>query len=91
MHRPPQLAASWSLWISLNCLRVAEGVQPGSYMLRCMGPVLAQMRSADRARQCLLQGLDRTYRGRHETDAFDPKATSHAGLRRPPSRLQPWL
>jgi hypothetical protein len=31
---------------------------------------LAQMRSAGRARQCLMFGVDRTYRGHHETDAF---------------------
>ena len=31
---------------------------------------MAQMRSADRARQCLIFGVDRTYRGHHETDAF---------------------
>jgi hypothetical protein len=37
---------------------------------------LAQMRSADRVRKCLLFGVDRTYRGDHETDAFDPKRTS---------------
>ncbi len=34
----------------------------------------AQMRSADRARKCLLFGVDRTYRGYHETDAIDPTA-----------------
>ena len=28
------------------------------------------MRSAGRARQCLMFGVDRTYRGHHETDAF---------------------
>ena len=33
------------------------------------------MRSADRVRKCLLFGVDRTYRGHHETDAFDPKRT----------------
>src|SRR5882762_11969662 len=38
-------------------------------------PVLAQMRSVDRVRKCLLFGVDRTYCGRHETDAFDPKQT----------------
>ena len=32
-------------------------------------PLLAQMRSADRVRKCLLFGVDRTYRGHHETDA----------------------
>jgi hypothetical protein len=37
-------------------------------------PLLAQMRSADRVRKCLLFGVDRTYRGHHETDAFDPTA-----------------
>jgi hypothetical protein len=36
-------------------------------------PLLAQMRSADRVRKCLLFGVDRTYRGHHETDAFDPE------------------
>jgi len=39
-------------------------------------PLLAQMRSADRVRRCLLLGVDRTYRGHHETDAIDPKRTS---------------
>jgi hypothetical protein len=34
---------------------------------------LAQMRSADRVRKCLLFGVDRTYDGHHETDANDPK------------------
>src|ERR1700676_1857076 len=33
------------------------------------------MRSADRVRRCLLLGVDRTYRGHHETDAVDPKRT----------------
>jgi hypothetical protein len=36
-------------------------------------PLLAQMRSADWVRKCLLFGVDRTYRGHHETDANDPK------------------
>jgi hypothetical protein len=31
--------------------------------------LLAQMRSADRARQCLMFGVDRTYRGHHETES----------------------
>jgi hypothetical protein len=35
---------------------------------------VAQMRSADRVRKCLLFGVDRTYRGHHETDAFEPTA-----------------
>src|SRR5450631_817982 len=34
------------------------------------------MRSADRVHKCLLFEVDRTYRGHHETDAFDPKETS---------------
>jgi len=38
-------------------------------------PLLAQMRSADRARRCRLFGVDRTYRRHRETDAFDPKRT----------------
>ena len=38
-------------------------------------PLLAQMRSADRPRQCLLFGADQTYRGHHEIDASDPKRT----------------
>jgi hypothetical protein len=36
---------------------------------------LALLRSADWVRKCLLLGVDRTYRGHHETDAFDPKQT----------------
>jgi hypothetical protein len=32
-------------------------------------------RVADRVRRCLLFEVDRTYRGHHETDAFDPKRT----------------
>jgi len=39
--------------------------------------LLAQMRSADRVRKCLLFGVDRTYRGYPKTDAFDPQRTSH--------------
>jgi hypothetical protein len=35
---------------------------------------MAQMRSADRVQKCLLFGVDRTYRGHLETDAFDPEA-----------------
>jgi len=46
------------------------------FLLRCMSLLLAQMRSADRVRKCLLFGVDRTYRGHHETDAVDPKPTS---------------
>jgi hypothetical protein len=37
---------------------------------------LAQMRSADWVRKCLLFGVDRTYYGRRETDAIDPLLTS---------------
>jgi hypothetical protein len=37
--------------------------------------LLAQMRSADRVRKCLLIGVDRTYGGHHETDAIDPEQT----------------
>jgi hypothetical protein len=33
------------------------------------------VRSADRARRCLLFGVDPTYRRHHETAAFDPKRT----------------
>jgi hypothetical protein len=33
------------------------------------------MRSADLVRKCLLFGVDRTHRGHHETDAFDPQRT----------------
>ena len=32
-------------------------------------------RSADRVQQCLMFGVDRTYRGHQETDAFDAKRT----------------
>src|SRR3984893_18929026 len=39
------------------------------------------MRSAERVRKCLLFGVDRTYRGHHETDASDPLQTS-LGLRK---------
>src|SRR5258708_24778667 len=39
---------------------------------------MAQMRSADRVRKRLLFGIDRTYRGHHETDAFDPGPTTLA-------------
>jgi hypothetical protein len=48
------------------------------------GPFLAQMRSADRARQCLLFGVDRTYRRHHETGAFgeSPKGISPSGAPR---------
>ena len=41
---------------------------------------MAQMRSADQARKCLLFGVDRTYLGHHETDALDPKRTWRALL-----------
>src|SRR4029077_21053208 len=34
------------------------------------------MRSVDRVQRCLLLGVDRIYRGHHETDASDPKPTS---------------
>jgi hypothetical protein len=40
-----------------------------------MSPIGTQMRSADRVRKCLLFGVDRTYRGPHETDALDPQRT----------------
>jgi hypothetical protein len=39
------------------------------------GPLLAQMRSADRVRKRPMFGVARTYRGYHETDAFDPQRT----------------
>src|ERR1700704_1602018 len=45
---------------------------PGS---ECACRLMAQMRSVDRVRKCLLFGVDGTYCGRHETDAFDPKRT----------------
>jgi hypothetical protein len=41
------------------------------------------MRSADRVRKCLLFGVDRTYRGHHETDAFDPQADMQRLTRSP--------
>jgi hypothetical protein len=34
------------------------------------------MRSAERVWKCLLSGVDRTYPGHHQTDAFDPQQTS---------------
>jgi hypothetical protein len=37
---------------------------------------MAQMRSVEQVRKCLLLGVDRTDRGHHETDAFDPSETS---------------
>jgi hypothetical protein len=43
-------------------------------------PLLAQMRSGDGARQCLMFGVDRTYRGHHETDAFDPGCVKTASM-----------
>ena len=51
-------------------------------------PLLAQMRSADRPRQCLLFGADQTYRGHHETDAFDPNRTFNGLLK--PRRRSVW-
>src|SRR5258708_2818066 len=39
-------------------------------------PFLAQMRSADRVRKCLLFGIDRTYRRHVLNDANDPQRTS---------------
>jgi hypothetical protein len=41
----------------------------------CWCRLLAQMRSADRVRRCLLIEVDRTYGEHHETDAIDPKET----------------
>src|SRR5260370_32497460 len=41
-----------------------------------MGPLLAQMRSADRDRKCLLFGVDRTYRRHVLDDANDPEQKS---------------
>src|SRR5260370_1141015 len=41
---------------------------------------MAQMRSADRLGKCLLFGVDRTYCGRHEPDAFDPQRTWRSRL-----------
>src|SRR5580704_2021119 len=41
--------------------------------LATAGPLLAQMRNDERVRKCLLLGVDRTYRGHHETDVIDPK------------------
>src|SRR5260370_41328509 len=42
------------------------------------------MRSADRVRKCLLLGVDRTYHGHHETDAFveSPEGLSPSGAPR---------
>jgi hypothetical protein len=39
-------------------------------------------RVADRVRRCLLFEVDRTYRGHHETDAFDPKVDIRSQERR---------
>src|SRR5882757_2004193 len=47
---------------------------------RC--PLVAQMRSADRVRKCLLFGVERTCGRHHETDAFDPNADVAAPLAR---------
>jgi hypothetical protein len=49
-------------------------------------PLLAQMRSADRLQKCLLFGVDRTYLGHHETDAFDPtRKLTNLNLSLPPN------
>jgi hypothetical protein len=37
--------------------------------------MLAQIRSANRLRKCLLFGVDRTYDGHYESDANDPEQT----------------
>ena len=47
------------------------------------------MRRADRVRKCLLSGLDRTYRGRHENDAINPIRTSTALSRDRSRRTMP--
>jgi hypothetical protein len=53
---------------------------------------MAQMRSADRVRKCLLFGVDRTYRGHHETDASDPNRTSRTAYSiTSPVRGEEWL
>jgi hypothetical protein len=48
-----------------------------------------QMRSADKLQKCLMLGVDRTYDGHHETDAFDPGQTSRTAfsLAQHPDRL----
>jgi len=48
-------------------------------LLQMLTTLLAQMRSADRVRKRLLLGVDRTYCGRHETDAFDPGPANVGG------------
>src|SRR5271156_4459099 len=50
------------------------GFGPRSSEVPAWCRIVAQMRSGDRVRKCLLFGVDRTYRGHHETDANDPKA-----------------
>jgi hypothetical protein len=45
--------------------------------VRCACLFMAQMRSADRVRKCLLFGVDWTYRRLHESDAFDAVDGAH--------------
>ena len=40
---------------------------------------LARMRSADRVRKRPTPGVDRTYSGHHDIDAFDPNQTWRSG------------
>jgi hypothetical protein len=50
---------------------------------------MAQTRSVDRIRKCLLFGVGRTYDGHHQTDATDPEADiSHKGRRIIPADLR---
>jgi hypothetical protein len=49
-------------------------------MLRCMGPLLAPLRHANRFRNCPLIGVDRKWRVCGQNDAIDPTETS-AGLK----------
>jgi hypothetical protein len=58
-------------WINLKIIQAPTS--DGSIATR--RPLMAQMRSSDRVRKCLLFGVDRTYRGHHKTDATDPERT----------------
>jgi hypothetical protein len=47
-------------WLSIRRFLDEQVIEQGCILLRSMSLLLAQMRSADRVRKCLMLGVDRT-------------------------------
>jgi hypothetical protein len=72
---------------------ISAGSRPGPSCCNCSQPVVAQPRSADRARKCLMFGRDRTRWSDGQSSASDPERTSAVRAGRQQliaARRRPW-